>query len=377
MVLPLLGLLGSAVTTAGRMGMMGAGGMARGAVTQGAGQLAGAAGKVAKTAGGPGAGKKVTNALINGPKRMYKIGLGVKKMAAKSMGVSLSIGAMLKQSQLFTGFLGAIFQVIGALVDAFLAPMMPTLFKLVAFMAKGVPKMQQMGQAIADWLGKFFKGGFENALTMLGDLAISAIKGILTLLWSIVWKLISTIFSKDFWFGLFKIVFTIYKVYFLTLWKLFKLYFTTIYVTIPKLIWGLLKEKIPWLQNVEDFVQDKIISPLTAVFSALGDSVKNGFSNAWQKFILLWDKFKVFLYKGIDKIPGVGMDKQILSAQAAVNKREQTMIDKGMDIKLTIYNNGNSETIDGTGGDIDITDAIIGGVVKVAGAISKVTSWFR
>ena len=48
----------------------------------------------------------------------------------KLAGIDISIAAMLKQSQIFTGFLGSVFQLIGMLVDVILAPLAPYLFKI-------------------------------------------------------------------------------------------------------------------------------------------------------------------------------------------------------------------------------------------------------
>lgn len=358
----------------GAGGPMGAGAMAQG-VAGGAGRLAGTAGRAAGGGGGNAAqNKKGMKALIDGPKGVLKQGGQMLKKAQQTAGVSLSIAGMLKQSQLFTGFLGAIFQVIGALVDAFLAPMMPTMFKLIAWMAKGVPKMQVMGQKVADWIGAFFRGGLEEKLTMIMDLAISAIKGILTLLWNIVWKTITTLFSFDFWFGILKAIFVVYKVALQTYWKLVKMYFGFL-KTIVTTVWNKLKEKMPWLQHVEDFVNDKIVQPLKDVFNSLKDAFTNAFSGTWQKFMILWDKFKVFLYKGIDKIPGVGMGDQIKSAQEAVNRRERAAIAGGADIKLTVYTDGNGKQIDGSGDGFDLTDSIMSGAVSLAGSASKLKFW--
>ena len=77
----------------------------------------------------------------------------LKRMAGKPLGiagVSLSVGSLLKQSQLFTGILGSFFQVVGALIDSFLTPFMPFLFDQVAKMAGLVPKANKFGQIVYD-----------------------------------------------------------------------------------------------------------------------------------------------------------------------------------------------------------------------------------
>jgi hypothetical protein len=308
MVLPLLGLLGSAVGTAGRMGMMG--GQAMAGAAPRAGQLAA---KAVKGTTGPGMGKKVTNALINGPKRMYKLQTGMKKFAQKSLGLNLSIASIMKQSQLFTGFLGAIFQVIGAIVDAFLAPMMPTLFKLVVWMAKGVPKAAKAGQAIADWVGKFFRAGFKEKIMMVKDLLVNAIKGIANLLWKGVKGLWSILTSGSFWMGILKGYFTVLKTVLSLYWRFVRWYLTTLYVTIPKLVWGLLKEKLPWLQNVEDFITN-FVSNLGEGFKSGWDAMIKWFSTTWKRLQLFFARFQVVILKGLNKIWKVDLDSQVADA---------------------------------------------------------------
>lgn len=77
----------------------------------------------------------------------------LKTMAGKPLGIAginLSVGSLLKQSQLFTGILGSFFQVAGALIDSFLMPFMPFLFDQVAKMAGFVPNANKFGQIVYD-----------------------------------------------------------------------------------------------------------------------------------------------------------------------------------------------------------------------------------
>ena len=103
---------------------------------------------------------------------------------------------MRKQSQLFTGVLGTIFQILGAMVDAFLAPLMPYFVKLIRRMVTWIPWAQEKGEQFANWIQKildtsggpigfiqkFLKEGFINSLdvlinTVAGSI-INAIKGV-------------------------------------------------------------------------------------------------------------------------------------------------------------------------------------------------------
>ena len=81
-----------------------------------------------------------------------KEGASLKKL----IGIDVGIAAMLKQSQIFTGFIGSIFQLIGMLVDVILAPLAPYLFKLVEIMASWIPKVGEGMQSLVDWLKRLF-----------------------------------------------------------------------------------------------------------------------------------------------------------------------------------------------------------------------------
>ncbi len=140
--------------------------------------------------------KRIEKGITFGPIGTLKL-LG--KMAGKAsglMGINFSIGSLLKQSQLFTGVLGTIFQILGAMVDAFLAPLMPYFVKLIRRMVTWIPWAQEKGEQFANWIQKildtsggpigfiqkFLKEGFINSLdvlinTVAGSI-INAIKGV-------------------------------------------------------------------------------------------------------------------------------------------------------------------------------------------------------
>ena len=93
-----------------------------------------------------------------------------------TLGIQFTLGAMLKQSQIFTGFLGSVFQLIGALVDVILAPLAPYLFKLVEIMASWIPKIGEWSQKTVDWLKNLFvrlaevASGITGMTVSAGDL---------------------------------------------------------------------------------------------------------------------------------------------------------------------------------------------------------------
>lgn len=374
MPLPLLGaVMGGALATAGKMGAMGAGAMARGAGA-GAGQLVGGASRVMKSAGKSPDEKKGMKALIDGPKRMFKQGQGMMKMAQKQMGVSFTVAGMLKQSQLFTGFLGAIFQVVGALIDAFLAPMMPTMFKLITWMARGVPHAAAMGQKVADWLGAFFRAGFSEKIQMIKDLAIKAISKLLDLLLEGVKSAFGILFSGEFWGTILSGAWEIGKAWFELQWAIFGEIFGFLGGLVSAL-WDKMKEKMPWLETIENFITN-FVSNLTEGFKAGWDGFKNWLGGMWDRFMLLWDKFKLIFFKGIHMIPGVSMEGSIATAQKAINDRERQMQQKGMDVKVTVFKDGHRLPIDGGSDGFDISGAVLDGVGDAVGSVaSKFKFW--
>ena len=69
------------------------------------------------------------------------------------LGIQFGIAAMLRQSQIATGFLGALFQVLGALMDAFLAAFAPTFFDAITGLTKLIPVAKAMGEEMAYSVG--------------------------------------------------------------------------------------------------------------------------------------------------------------------------------------------------------------------------------
>ena len=85
---------------------------------------------------GTGDDRKLKEGIINGPKGVLTRLKDGAKMASKMTGVTASISAMLKQSQIFTGVVGSIFQIIGALIDILLMPLVPVFMPIVKGLAK-------------------------------------------------------------------------------------------------------------------------------------------------------------------------------------------------------------------------------------------------
>ena len=89
-----------------------------------------------------------------------------KGQLSKTLGMSVGIASILKQSQVFTGYVGTIFQLLGALVDVILAPFLPILIPAIRMIASMIPIIGQYSKSVFNFLNatlfSFFKwvGGF-------------------------------------------------------------------------------------------------------------------------------------------------------------------------------------------------------------------------
>jgi len=69
-----------------------------------------------------------------------------------TLGIQVGVAALLKQSQIFTGVLGTIFQILGAMVDVVLAAFMPLIIPALKTMASSIPQIQQKATEIREWI---------------------------------------------------------------------------------------------------------------------------------------------------------------------------------------------------------------------------------
>ena len=83
---------------------------------------------------------------------------GAMKAIGKEMGIKVGIAGVLKQSQLFTGMIGSIFQILGAAVDIILAAFMPILVPAIRGLAGLLPRLHSAVDkylgGIIDWIVK-------------------------------------------------------------------------------------------------------------------------------------------------------------------------------------------------------------------------------
>lgn len=66
----------------------------------------------------------------------------------QTLGINIGIASILKQSQIFTGTLGTIFQILGALVDVILAPFLPIIVPAIKSMAENIPQIRAKAEQI-------------------------------------------------------------------------------------------------------------------------------------------------------------------------------------------------------------------------------------
>ena len=86
----------------------------------------------------------------------------------KKMGIQMGLAGILKQSQIFTGTIGSLFQIFGAFVDVLLAPLIRPLFiPILRWLARRIPDVARGSKAFfnfigktINWLGTGFKKSF-------------------------------------------------------------------------------------------------------------------------------------------------------------------------------------------------------------------------
>tara|TARA_R100000458_G_scaffold59775_1_gene71700 strand:+ start:2940 stop:3869 length:930 start_codon:yes stop_codon:yes gene_type:complete len=160
------------------------------------GQFAGrAAGIIGEAAAGytKSQSQKIFKGITMGPKDTVKL-LG--KMAGKAtglLGINFSLSSLLKQSQIFTGVLGTIFQILGAMVDAFLAPLMPYFTNVFQRMVTWIPWAQEKGEQFAAWIQKILDTS-DGPMAALGNMLKEGFMNTVKWLWSSISE--SNVISK-------------------------------------------------------------------------------------------------------------------------------------------------------------------------------------
>jgi hypothetical protein len=85
---------------------------------------------------------------INSDAAAAKLKVFNNKFLKGTLGLNFSAGAILKQSQIFTSSIGVIFQLLGALVDVMLAPLIPLLIPAIDALSRFIPVMAKWADAV-------------------------------------------------------------------------------------------------------------------------------------------------------------------------------------------------------------------------------------
>ncbi len=128
-------------------------------VEQAAGGGGGGGGGAPPGAGGGGGGggrsvregnefRNMMQKMVKAVDRSEKTTTNAFQAGFKKLGLQITFANLLKQSQVFTGTLNAIFQVIGALVDITLTPFLPL---IVEFLQTSIPKLVATAEKMATW----------------------------------------------------------------------------------------------------------------------------------------------------------------------------------------------------------------------------------
>jgi hypothetical protein len=261
--------------------------------------------------------------------RLFKVGNEIRKNGLKgmktSLGINLGIAAILKQSQIFTGLFGTLFQILGALADVLLMPLVPFFLPLIKLLAKAIPLVQRYSQNIVDgvvsiftFIGDVFKSvagffglsGGETFDKILGNLG----KGLLMLFTT---------------YGLLKItgIWSLAKVFFKTELgqKLVQKYLSPLlsnilkYVTqgFPSFVKAIPAKIIKGTSSLVKLASTKVVEGVKFLGRTISKLIPNALKNFGSKVVSTLGKVIQFIMKpfsglitkiatGLSKIPGLG-----------------------------------------------------------------------
>ena len=142
-------------------------------------------------------------------KGLAKIGSHLKgagNFFKKNLGLQFGMSSMLKQSQVFTSFMGVIFQLMGALVDVILAPLLPLFYPVIRLLGAAIPHVQKFMEGAAayvkqslnvllGWYDKA-KGWLQGKYDDLEEAWKSGPKDFALAIWTWVWGGIKWVWDK-------------------------------------------------------------------------------------------------------------------------------------------------------------------------------------
>ena len=215
--------------------------------------LANGGGGAPSGGGGGGDQQKSFKAIRN---ELEKGNSGAKKGLGATLGIKFGVASLLKQSQVFTGFVGTIFQLMGALVDVILAPFLPILIPGIRLIASLIPYVSKYAQAIYDFLDRTIFQWFRSF--PLSDRVKEGVKKALSAI------LVGVVFMK-----------------FTGLWNTFK---SLVDNFIKRPIWNLLKKMFPQIDSLMGKFEGKTIGQI--IKTAGKAAIRAVFGGWWDTLLL-------------------------------------------------------------------------------------------
>ena len=161
------------------------------------GSATGMIGRAAGSALSAGKRKAMEDGIIKGPKSMR---VTAQKSLQKLTGIQFSAGAIMKQSQLFSGIMGGFFQILGAFVDVLLMPLMPIFTRLLMWMAGGIPKLAGGVAQIEAYLKDNWAKSEGSIMEFIGRLIGDAIKWLIIESAKLIWMGLMWLANPINWF---------------------------------------------------------------------------------------------------------------------------------------------------------------------------------
>jgi len=103
----------------------------------------------------PGSTEKTQGEMALAAEKQVKAAEGMKGFMGrlgKTLGIQVGLSSILKQSQIFTGTIGSIFQIFGALVDVILAPFLPIIVPAIRMLASFIPMIYSVTSKVGAWI---------------------------------------------------------------------------------------------------------------------------------------------------------------------------------------------------------------------------------
>lgn len=230
--------------------------------------------------------------------------------ALKGAGIAFGLSSILKQSQIFTGFLGSVFQIVGGLVDVMLAPLMPIFIPVLQFLAKSIP--------VAAKISQFFIGSFINYFLGIWKNFTNA--------WALFKEGYALIKQGKIWEGVKKIGLGVLNI----IWGLIKIYFSSIFLSWGRIfllfpgIFDLIGVAWNWIKTT--FTNDNIMQMVLKGVKILTDGI-TGFVNI---IVSLINK----IIEGLQKVSLFG--KKPFESMGLINDGNKLENSMGNKIELVI-----------------------------------------